>query len=236
MVAAKLHSCVDAGDIRNAGVFNIDCFVDHRDQDPVDDKACSLIDLYRDLAQIFGDLVNLVNILCGSIDAGNNLDKLHHGSGIEEMHADDGLGKSCADLSNGKGGGIGSEDAVRVLDDLILQFLKCLLFKLHHFESCLNYEVRIHGDGVESAFKFGKDSILCSLLHFSLGNHLVKIAFDLIEAALRKFYFDIAEINFLYLVTLRKCLRNTGSHRTSADNCYFHGRILLFVKQMFQLL
>ena len=75
MIAAQLHSCVDTGDIGNAGVLDVDCLVDHRDQDPVDDKAGSLVDLYRNLAELLGDLIDLCDILIGSIDAGNNFDQ-----------------------------------------------------------------------------------------------------------------------------------------------------------------
>ena len=65
VVAAKLHGCVDAGDIGNAGVLDVDCFVDHRDQDSVDDETCCLIDLYRNLAELLGDLIDFATYSAG---------------------------------------------------------------------------------------------------------------------------------------------------------------------------
>ena len=101
VVAAELHAVVDAFDISCAGVVYVDRFIDHRNKDSVYSEACSLIDLYRNLAELLGDLDDLLNSLCGGIDTCNDLNQLHNRSGIEEVHADDGLGKACADLCDG---------------------------------------------------------------------------------------------------------------------------------------
>ena len=200
VVAAELHSIVDAFDVSYAGVKDVDRLIDHGDEDPVDYESCCLVDLNRGLAEILGELDDLLNILCGSIDACDDFDQLHDRSGIEEVHTDDGLCKSCADLGNGQGRCIGRKDAVGILDDLILELLERILLDLHILDRSFNYDVGINSDIAEAAHELAEDRVFSSLLHLALLDHLVKALFDLCKATIRELLLDIAEIDLLFFI------------------------------------
>ena len=113
----------------------------HGDQDAVDHKASSLVDLNRALADGNGDLLDLLNGLGGGVAAGDDLDQLHAVSRVEEVHTDQGTGQALADLGDGQRGGVGSEDALGLAD--LIQLAESGLLDLHILESSLNDEVTI---------------------------------------------------------------------------------------------
>ena len=94
MVGTQLHSGVDAGNVRNAFHLDESSFVDHGDQDAVDNKASSLVDLNGGLADLNADLLDGLDGLGGSVHTGDDLDELHAVSGVEEVHTDHGTGQS----------------------------------------------------------------------------------------------------------------------------------------------
>ena len=65
MVCTKLHCLVDILNGCNAGLENDDSFVNHGDEDLVDDKAGSLVDLNGILADFLGQVVDVIESLFG---------------------------------------------------------------------------------------------------------------------------------------------------------------------------
>ena len=143
------------------------------------------------------------------------------------MHTNDGLGKACADLGDGQGRGVGSEDAVRILNDLVLKLLKGLMLQIHLLKNCLNNQIRIYGDVRKAGYDLAQKSILCSLLHLALCYSLIQRLLDLGLAAICELLLDVAKINLLNCIALSKSLRNAGSHGTCTNDCYFHLNFLL---------
>ena len=102
MVSTKLHSIVDSLDVRNTFHLNESSFVDHGDEDTVYYESCSLVDLNRGLADLFGDLLDRINGFNGSVNTCDNLDKLHSVSRIEEVHSYNRTVNALSDLGDGK--------------------------------------------------------------------------------------------------------------------------------------
>ena len=220
MVGTQLHSGVDAGDIGNAFHLDESSFVDHGDQDAVDNKASSLVDLNGGLADFNADLFDGLNSLGGGVHACNDLDELHTVSGVEEVHTNQGTGQALADLSDGQRRGVGSKDALRLAD--LVQLAKGGLLDLHILKSSLNDQVAVSaqiffqasGDGSHTAVNF-------SLIQLALGNQLCIASCDLILAFIGPFLLDITQGNSEAL-SLCKCLSNTLAHSASANNANFH--------------
>ena len=67
MVSTQLHSGIDTLYRSLALSLDTDSFVDHRDEDTVYYETSALFYLYRDLADLFRDLLNFVNNLYRSV-------------------------------------------------------------------------------------------------------------------------------------------------------------------------
>ena len=225
MVGTQLHSGVDACDIGNALHLDEGSLIDHGDQDTVDHKACSLVDLNRVLADGHGDLLDLLNGLCGGVAAGDDLDQLHAVSGVEEVHTDQRTAQALADLGDGQRGGVGSEDALGLAD--LIQLAESGLLDLHILKSSLNDQVAVcaqiflqaRGDGCN-------DRVSLFLGDLALSNQLLVALLDLCQAVLSPLLLDVAQSNGVAL-NLCKCLCDALAHSASADNTDLHRKSLL---------
>ena len=225
MVSTQLHSGVDAGDIRNALHLDEGSLVDHGDQDTVDHKAGSLVDLNGALADGNGDLLDLLNGLNGGVAAGDDLDQLHAVCGVEEVHTDQGTGQTLADLGDGQRRSVGSEDALGLAD--LIQLAEGGLLDLHILESSLNDQIAVcaqiflqaRGDGCN-------DRVSLLLSHLSLSDQLLVALLDLCQTILGPLLLDVAQSNGVAL-NLCKCLCDALTHSASADNTDLHRKSLL---------
>ena len=88
MICAELHCSVYIFNACNAHFINGDALVDKRNKNSVYNKAGSLVNLNGSFADCYGNFLNFSNHICRSVCTCDNLNKLHNGSGIKEMHAD----------------------------------------------------------------------------------------------------------------------------------------------------
>ena len=225
MVGTQLHSGVDAGDIGNAFHLDESSFVDHGDQDAVDDEACSLIDLNRLLADGNRDLLDLLNGLSGSVAACDDLDQLHAVCGVKEVHADQRTANALADLGDGQRRSVGSEDALGLAD--LIQLAEGGLLDLHILKSSLNDQIAVSAQVFLQARGDGSNDSVCLFLrHLSLGNQLLVALLDLCQTILGPLLLDVAQSNGVAL-NLCKCLCDALAHGASADNTDLHRKPLL---------
>ena len=219
MVGAQHHGIINALNGGNAFGIDADSFVDHGDEDAVNNETGSFFDLYGGFADVFRDLLDGFYHLSGGIQAGDDFDQLHNRSGIEEMHADDGTIELSADFGDGEGGSIGGEHALGFAD--LGELLESLLLDLHILNGSLDDEVTILADLLGAGGDLGKDGIGSSLLHLALGHAAVQTLGDLVFAVSGKLFVDIAQEN-LVTIGLSKGLSDAGTHSTSANNTNFH--------------
>ena len=220
MVGAQLHGGVDAGDVGNTFHLDEGSLIDHGDQDAVDHEAGSLVDLNGGLANLHADLLDGLHGLGGGVHTGDDLDELHAVSGVEEVHAHQRTGQALADLGDGQGGGVGSEDAFRLAD--LVQLAEGGLLDLHIFESGFHDQVAVRaqvflqasGDGSQTAVHF-------SLVQLALGNQLGIALGNLVLAALGPFLLDVAQRDGVAFA-LSESLCDALAHGASADNAYLH--------------
>ena len=91
MVRAELHGGVDSLHRADAFIEGIDRLIDHRNQNPIDDKGGEIFGIGGGLAQGTGEgHGGLIGANVGG-DAANDLDQLHQRHGIHEMQADKAL-------------------------------------------------------------------------------------------------------------------------------------------------
>ena len=226
MVCAKLHGGIDILYGSNAVRIDADRFVDHGNQNSVYHESGSLVHLNGSLSDLGGDGFDLLNHFIRGVQSCDHLNQLHDGSGIEEMHADHGSVQTCSDLRDGKGGGIGGEDAVRLAD--VLQLLKGLLLDLHVLKRSFHYKIAVRADRLHAGGDLCQDGVGGSLLHLSLGNSLAQPLGDPVLAVCGELFIDIAQKN-LIAFGLGKSLCNTGTHGSCTDNTNFHECILLYI-------
>ena len=224
MVGTQLHSGVDTGDVGDALHLDEGSLIDHRDQDAVDDEAGSLIDLNGGLADLNADLLDGLDGLGGGVHTGDDLDKLHAVSGVEEVHADQRTAQTLADLGDGQRGSVGSENALGLAD--LVQLAKGGLLDLHILESSLNDQVAVSAQILLQASGDGSHAAVnLSLIQLAFGNELGITGSDLVLAAIGPLLLDVAQSDGEAL-NLCKCLCNALAHSASANNAYLHSKYL----------
>ena len=222
MVGTELHCRVDTLDICNAFLVDHCAFVDHGDEDTVYDKAGSLVDFNRGLAEHLSDLLDFSNVRIRSICALDDLDQLHDRCGVEEVHADDGLLQAGADLRDGERRSVGCIDAVFVFNDILLQILEAVLLDVHDFKGSLYDEVGVCRDSVQTGLDLCKNSVCCVLGHLFLLDEAGKTLLDLCLSSVSEFLLDVAEIYGIDSVVLSECLSDSATHGTCTNDSYFH--------------
>src|SRR5262245_2020248 len=87
MVGTELHAGVDRLDIADTFVQRIDRFVDHGQQDAIDDEGREVLGIHRLLVEPHHHLAHRAESLLLRGNAADQLDQAHHRHGIHEMHA-----------------------------------------------------------------------------------------------------------------------------------------------------
>ena len=151
---------------------------------------------------------------------------------VEEVHASDRTVKTCADLSDGKGRGIGGEQAVLLTDGGKL--FEGILLDLHVLDRRFDDEVAVFTDVLRTGADAAEDLIGSFLGHFALVDSLLQVGGNSCLAPSGKDLVQVAETDFIS-IDLRKCLRDAGAHGSSANNAYYHNHLLLFnIRNIFQ--
>ena len=194
-------------------------FVDHRNEDTVNDESRTFSDFDRRLAQRLADLDDRILRLSRCVDAGDDLDQLHAVSRVEEVHADDRMLDALSDLCYGQRRSIGREDA-GILADLI-QLAEQFLLRLHDLQDCLNDQVAVSEILIHACLQVALDlsSLVCR--HLFTADQLVQLLGDLIDSALCPFDLDVTYSDVVAIG--RKCICDSLTHGSGADNSnFFH--------------
>ena len=152
------------------------------------------------------------------VDATDDLDQLHAGHGIEEVHPDEGTAQTLADLGDGQGGGVGGEDALGLAD--LVQLAEGGLLHAHVLERGLHDQVAV---GAQVLLQAGGDGghggVGLSLVHLALFHQLGVALLDLGLAAVGPLLLDVAQGNGP--AALGERLGDALAHSTGADNTNF---------------
>ena len=218
MVRAEHHGLVDVLDGGDAGLNEADGFVDHGDEDLVDDEAGSLGDLDRLLADLLGELVDEIEGLLRGVRAADDLNELHAGNGIEEVHTDDGVLEAKAHLGDGQRGGVGGKDGGFLAQ--LIQLAEHGALVRHLFLGALNDEVGIGGGGLLLHEDIRHQGILGLLSHLALLDALLQGSVELVLVALRGS--DAGRVHQSGVAVCREDLRDAAAHGAGAENCNFH--------------
>ena len=92
MICAELHSRINIGRACNALLNEAACFVYHRDEDAVHDKAGAFRYLNGLRFKLAAELSDGFKRFIRGIYTAYDLNKLHDRGRIEEMHADEAVG------------------------------------------------------------------------------------------------------------------------------------------------
>ena len=220
MVGAQLHGGVDALSGGNAGVQNVSSLVDHGNQDLVDDEAGSLVDLDGLLADGHGAVPNGLEGLVGGVGAADDLNQLHDGGGVEEVHADEAVSAlgGGGDGGDGDGGGVGGQNGLGLAD--LVQLSEDGLLDLQILDGGLNDQI-----GVSSQAQIGGeghlvgDGLLAGLVQLALGNQLVQTLVQTGLGSLDDLVLNVADDDLKAL--LGESLSDIQTHGAAADNNNF---------------
>ena len=135
------------------------------------------------------------------------------------MHAGHRAIETRADLRDGKRGGVGRKQAIRLAD--LGELLKGLLFNLHVLDGCLDDQVAILADFLGAGVNAAENLVHLFLRELALRNASRKTLLDSLLSALCECICQIAEANFVPLY-LRKRLRDAATHGAGADDAYLH--------------
>ena len=198
MVRTVHHSGVDVFLGSDAVLQNDDSLVDHGEQDAVDHEAGSLADLDGVLAQVLGAAIDSLEGLVVGTGAADDLDQLHSGSGVEEVHAQNLLRTlgSGSDGGDGDGRGVGSQDGLGLAD--LVQFLEDALLDVQDLDGSLNDQVAVLGVGqLQGEGNAAQGLVLLLLGDLALGNLLLHVLLQNALAALNESISDVADDNGL---------------------------------------
>ena len=218
VVAAQLHSNIDIFRRGNAFLQNANAFVAIGDQDLVDHEAGGLVDHHGGLADLGGQVLDVIHQLRGGVAAGNDLHQLHGRHGVKEVHTDEVVLQALAHLGDGQRGGVGGEDGLILAQSV--QLGQQLLLDGHVLGDALDDQIGI-GGGVELLDQNAAHNIVSRFLgHLALGDLLIQGGCQLILMTL-----CAGRAGSIHQggVALRcENLSNTTAHRTCTKYCYFH--------------
>ena len=221
MVCTKFHRIINAFYRSNTFCINADCFINHRDKNPIYNKACCFVYLYRGLSDFFGNSFDFFYYFIRGIQSCNHFHKLHNRSRVEEMHTNYRTIQPCADFRNGKGRSIRCKDTVFFAN--ILQFFKSLFLNIHNFKGSFYNQITVCADCLYARCNLCKESVCFFLIHFPFCDTFFKTFCNFVFAVCRKFFINVTKEYFISFC-LGKCLCNTGTHCAGANNSYFHTR------------
>ena len=226
MVGTQHHALVNVLGTGNTVGQNTYCLVDHRDKDTVNDKAGSLVNGHRGLADLGGQVNDaLCGLLTGEL-ALDNLNERHAVGRVEEVATDElsGTAGACGNLGNRERRRVGSEDGLGLAD--LVKLHEHIFLQLHVLDCSLDNEVSIgevsivgrRGDicqdglhGILGDFAFLHELVV------TLGNRSHSLVQALLSAALH----DNGHLG-------GKRLDDTLSHRTCSNNTDFHNLKLFY--------
>ena len=218
VVGAQTHSLVDVLDGGGAGLHQTDGVVDHGDQQLVDHEAGTLSHLNGLLADVLSQLVDEVEGLLGSVHTADDLDELHAGHGVEEVHTDEGVLQAVAHLSDGQRRGVGSKHSFRLAQ--LVQAMEQLLLGTHLLGDALDDQIGIGSGGLLFDQHVGHESGLGALGHLALGDPLLQGSVQLFLMALGGG--DAAGVHQGSVPIGGKNLGDTTTHGAGAENCNLH--------------
>ena len=218
VVAAQLHSNIDIFCGGNAFLQNANAFIAIGDQDLVDHKAGSLVDNHRGLADLGGEVLDVVHQVSGGVAAGNDLHQLHGRHRVEEVHTDQVMLQPLAHLGDGQRGGVGGEDGLILAQSI--QTAQQLLLDFHVLSDALDDQIGISG-ALELLDQNAAHDIISSFLgHLALGDLLVQGGGQLVLMTLCAC--GAGSIHQSGVALRCENLSNTAAHCTCAKYCYFH--------------
>ena len=88
MIGPHFHGLVNAHHIADTFIKRKNRFIDHRQQNAIDDKGRKIFRHTRGLADIFDNLLGRFKGFIAGGNAANDFHQLHHRHRIHEMHAD----------------------------------------------------------------------------------------------------------------------------------------------------
>ena len=218
MVRAEHHGLVDILDRGNAGLDQADGLVDHRDQDLVDDEARSLSDLDRLLADLLGEVVDEVEGLLRGVGAADDLNELHAGHGVEEVHADDGVLEAETHLGDRQRRGVGREDGALLAH--LVELAEELTLGVHVLRHALDDEVGVRRGRLLLDEDVVQDGVLGLFGHLALLDALLQGSGELILVALSGS--DAGSVHQSGVALGREDLSDAAAHGAGAENCNFH--------------
>src|SRR6202050_622455 len=224
LVGAELHRGVDIGHAADAFIERVDGLIDHRQQHAIDDEAGEVLRCHRTFAEAIGERLSRAICLFGSREAANDLDQLHRGNRIHEMHSDHFVGARSARAHpcDRDGRGVGGEDHIGVAK--LVEVLKDRDLRVFIFHYRFDNEV---GFLEQLDFGRGLDDLHHPIALFGLEttalDHAIEVLADPIEAALARLRRHI--MHQYWNARLRSDLRDTGAHLARSnhpDSMNFH--------------
>ena len=220
--STQLHSQVDVRRGSDAVSVDADCFVDHRDQDTVNNEACALVDSNRSLAQLLHQVKGKFEGLIIGQHGTGNFYQLHDMCRVEEVNADYlgcTAGNRTCDFCDGQSRGVGTNDAVLVQN--AIQILQQIFLQIHSFQNNFHDEL-----GAGSILTVDRQGQVCHCgIHFLL-SHLAaldsasQVAFDTLLTAFTELFLDINHGNSM--ASLQKYFCNAGPHVACAKYSNLH--------------
>jgi hypothetical protein len=118
VVRPKAHGDVDRANRTDTFIERVNSFVDHWQEDSVDDKGWKILCGGCGLAKLFGESLNLKVGRCLGRNTTNQLDQLHHRDRIHEVHAHESARPVGDGSQSGYGNrrGIGADQRLRLQD------------------------------------------------------------------------------------------------------------------------
>ena len=228
MVGPQHHSLVDVGHGSNAGLHQVNGFVDHWDQDLVNHEARSLGHLDGILADLLGQVIDEVEGLLGGVGTPDDFHQLHAWHGVEEMHADNGMVQTQTHLGNGQRRGVGGEDGLGLAQ--AVQLIQQLFLGGHVFLDALDDEIGVGAGGLLLHQNIGQQSVHGLLGHLALSHPLGQRSGQLILVLLGGSH--ATRIHQRRVALCRENLRDAAAHGTCSEYCYFHIQFSLIIENL----
>ena len=225
MICAQTHGLVDIFGAGNAAVVEIGRFVNHGNEDAVDDKAGVFLDEDGILANGAGDFESFFDRFIRAGIAANDFDQLHDRGRVEEMksHKARFVLKAAGHFRDGEGRSVAAEEAI-LFADLVELFVNGA-FRFHIFKDGLDHHVdlgRIFD--LERFVQTGQRSIRVFLRHALFFDLTFELFFDHAITAINKAHFLIEHVNFVSVDRKRLC--DSGTHGATAGEKNFHAALL----------
>ena len=218
---AELHRDVNIGRGSDAVSNDTHCFIHHRDQDTVYNKARTLVYSDRSLAQRSHQVERGLEGLVRGLDRASDLDQLHDLRRVEEVAADHLIRTldGSRQLGGGQSGGVGSEDRVRRAD--LIQLLQQVFLEIHALEDNFHNEVSVGSClAVQRGLERAEQLVLVLLGHLLLLDQEGQVIGDGLDAAVEEFLLDVDHGDVVAVG--QENFRDARAHVAGAEYTNFH--------------